>query len=243
MIESGLCHYEPGGTVPFRDSRLIEDAERPCLASPMTFPSKQELRRLWFTVHKWLGLTLALPVLLIFLSGSLLVVKNWLGASTAEGPMRVVHVLHGSLLLGRPGARTAGGVAFLLLLSALSGLWLWWPMKGPLLRATRWQRTPSTNANIHHQAGYWLALPLVILAVTGASISFHGAFSKATGEEMPRLMRRIHDGTGMPLAWQIVIFVSGLLGATMAVTGVIMWLKGQVRELSMRRRRVARAAD
>ena len=44
----------------------------------------------------------------------------------------------------------------------------------------------------------------------------------------------------MPFAWQLVIFVSGLLGATLALTGVIMWLKGQVRELSMRRRRAPR---
>src|SRR5437763_326288 len=104
----------------------------------MTLPSKQELRRLWFTVHKWLGLVLALPVVLIFLSGSVLVVKNWVGASTAGGPMRLVHVLHGSFLLGRLGARTAGAIALLLLLSASSGLWLWWPMKVAFLRATRW---------------------------------------------------------------------------------------------------------
>jgi uncharacterized iron-regulated membrane protein len=113
-------------------------------------------------------------------------------------------------------------------------------MKGPFLRAARWGRTRSTNANLHHQAGYWLAIPLVVLALTGASISFRGAFLKATGEDMLSLMRRIHDGTGMPLAWQVVIFLSGLLGTTMAVTGVIMWLKGQMRELNMRRRRAPR---
>jgi len=220
----------------------LRAARRRAYSNRMMLPQKQEWRRLWFTVHKWLGLVLALPVVLIFFSGSVLVVKNWVGASTAGGPMRFVHVLHGSFLLGRPGARTAGGVAFLLLLSALSGLWLWWPMKGPFLRATRWERTPSTNANIHHQAGYWFAIPLVVLAFTGASISFHGAFSKVTGEAMLRLMRRLHDGVGLPLIWQFVIFISGLLGTTMAVTGVIMWFKGQVREVRMRRRRAPRAA-
>lgn len=207
----------------------------------MTLPDKMQWRRLWFTVHKWLGLTLALPVLLIFLTGSVLEVKNWLGAPT-EGAMRVVHLLHGSFLLGRPGARVVGLIAFILLLSAFSGLWLWWPMKGPLLRAARWGRTQSTNANLHHQAGYWLAVPLVILSLTGATISFRGIFLRFTGEDSLRLMRRIHDGTGLPLLWQIVIFVSGILGATLAVTGLIMWLKGQVREVRMRRRRADRTA-
>jgi uncharacterized iron-regulated membrane protein len=209
----------------------------------MMLPDKQQLRRLWFTVHKWLGLGLAIPVILIFLSGSVLMLKTWLGASTTEGPMRIVHILHGSLLFGRPGARVVGGIAFLLLLSAFSGMWLWWPMKGPVLRAMRWDRTQSTNANLHHQMGYWFAVPLIILALTGASISFHGIYSRMIGEEALRLLRRTHDGTGMPLVWQIAIFVSGLLGAGMAITGVIMWLKGQVRDLRMRRRRAARAPN
>jgi uncharacterized iron-regulated membrane protein len=203
----------------------------------MTMPNKLQLRRLWFTVHKWLGLVIAIPVALIFLSGSVLMVKTWVGASTATGPMRVVHVLHGSLLLGRPGGRAVGAVAFLVLLSALSGLWLWWPVKGPFVRAMRWQRTQSTNANLHHQAGYWLAVPLVILGFTGDSITFHGLFLRILGDEAVRLMRQVHDGTGFPLVWQIIIFLSGILGTTMAVTGVIMWLNGQVRDLRMRRRR------
>ena len=70
----------------------------------MMLPQMQEWRRLWFTVHKWLGLVLALPVVLIFLSGSVLVVKNWVGATTAGGPMRLVHVLHGSFLVATGGA-------------------------------------------------------------------------------------------------------------------------------------------
>ena len=49
-------------------------------------------------------------------------------------------------------------------------------------------------------------------------------------ETLARTMRRIHDGTGMPLLWQIVIFVGGILPALLAVTVILMWLR-------MRRRR------
>jgi uncharacterized iron-regulated membrane protein len=365
----------------------------------MRLPSKQELRRLWFTIHKWLGLCLAIPVVLIFLSGSLLVWKASVddllhpqrrvsaspaqlptfyaaaaqralapgermvslayprsrgavvvtAASARDGqmmsgqvryfldptngrvldsgpmysrPLGLLHVLHGSLLLGLFGGRIVGAIAITLLLSAFSGLWLWWPMKGPLICGMRWGRTQSTNANLHHLAGFWFAVPLVVLALTGATISFARFFNNLVGdtaavraeglrasaapllqprmilpqvlaaagsprdlvsitwpttqnpewsvtlkaaggstvaavddrngkasaqnsrppETTARLMRRIHDGTGMPVVWQIVIFVTGLLGATMAVTGVIMWLKGQTREVRMRRQRADRAA-
>lgn len=361
----------------------------------MSARKKQQLRALWFKIHKWLGLALALPVILIFLSGSLLVwkasvddllhpqrkvgaaavrplsfyvtaaeralapderladltypatpgavvvvaagpggsgmagrIRYFLDPATGRvldrasenaGPLRLVHILHGSLLLGRPGGRLVGAIAFALLLSALSGLWLWWPVKGSIFRAMRWGRTQSTNANLHHQAGYWFAVPLVVLSLTGATISFSGLFNTMVGDQAavrgeamrataaplalphlqpsaalaaagsprnllsikwpttlePRwivsfrtpggttlaaiddgdgkasrqslppestanLMRRVHDGTGTPRLWQIVIFISGLLGATMAVTGVIMWLKGQIREVRMRDRRAAR---
>ena len=225
----------------------------------MHLPTKQQLRRLWLKVHKWLGLLMAIPIALIFLSGSLLVWKDSLdellqtngrvssapvhaasyyadslervlppsekilsltfpkgngavvittatsgseapmaaqaryyldratgtvlGHSSGDaGPLRFVHVLHGSLLLGRPGARLVGAVALGLLLSVVSGLWLWWPMKGSFVRGMRWQRTQSTNANIHHQAGYWIAIPLVVLSLTGASISFPGFFNALVGD-------------------------------------------------------------
>ena len=52
----------------------------------------------------------------------------------------------------------------------------------------------------------------------------------AKPETLARTMRRIHDGTGMPFVWQVVIFVGGILPALLAVTGILMWLR-------MRRRR------
>ena len=209
----------------------------------MTLPNKLELRRLWFTIHKWLGLALAAPVVLIFLTGSLLLLKISFGWSPMSRPMRYAHIIHGSLYLGWAGGRLVGAIAFLLLLSAFSGLWLWWPMKGPVLRALRWRRTQSTNANLHHLTGYWLAIPLAVLSLTGASISFRRQFSRVSSDAAMTLMRQIHDGTGMPAVWRLVIFLSGLAGAAMAVTGVIMWLKGQRREVRMRGRRTGRAPD
>jgi hypothetical protein len=48
-------------------------------------------------------------------------------------------------------------------------------------------------------------------------------------------MRRIHDGTGMPLVWQMIIFVGGILPAILAVTGILMWLRTRRRRDKYRR--------
>ncbi|GAA0732774.1 PepSY-associated TM helix domain-containing protein [Sphingomonas japonica] len=57
-------------------------------------------------------------------------------------------------------------------------------------------------------------------------------------------MRRIHDGQQMPFAWQVIVFLGGLLPALLSITGIIMWLRarGWRAELKQRRKARARAA-
>ena len=363
----------------------------------MRFP-KQRLRQFWFQVHKWIGLTLALLIIPISLTGSALVWHDWLdealnperrvsalvslppsayataarrnagpgeqllslaypeagGAIAAtlarpasgggrpvrtlfhlhpttgavldrsasnEGLVHVMHVLHGSLMVPGVGRQIVGWIGVAMLLSSLTGLWLWWPLKGGFRRGLGWRRQPTTSANLHHQGGFWIALPLTVLSLTGAWISFPAFFGPlagdpvgpsptermrrmaapplaatrmtpeqvlaaaephapgpiaqvswptaptgewklsyrraggsaevtvldATGTAKPprsrstettaRLMRRIHDGTGMGRLWQIVISVGGIIPAALAVTGIIMWLNVRKRRRSMGQRR------
>ena len=348
------------------------------------------LRRLWFQIHKWIGLALALLIIPISLTGSALVWHDWLDerlnperstsaepslppsayaaaakrlagpgerlsslayprgsgpvvatlartgqpagmrpvrtllyldpasarlldrAASDEGAVRVLHVLHGSLMVPGVGRQIVGWVGVAMLLSALTGLWLWWPLSGRFTRGLKWRRRATTSANLHHQGGFWIALPLAALSFTGAWISFPAFFAALSGdppapsmaermrrtaaqpaaetaltpdsalaaarplatgdlvgltwpagaeakwrlsfartggaaevtvddrsaeatppkaprpETIARLMRRIHDGTGMGALWQSVIFVGGLIPALLAVTGILMWL--QVRQ-------------
>src|SRR4028119_1207890 len=44
----------------------------------MTAATRSRLRRLWFQIHKWIGLALALLVIPISLTGSALVWHDWL---------------------------------------------------------------------------------------------------------------------------------------------------------------------
>ncbi|HTU12791.1 MAG TPA: PepSY-associated TM helix domain-containing protein [Allosphingosinicella sp.] len=57
-------------------------------------------------------------------------------------------------------------------------------------------------------------------------------------ETTARLMRRLHDGTGMGLFWQIVIFIGGIIPAILAVTGLIMWwrTRGWKKDLAHKRK-------
>jgi uncharacterized iron-regulated membrane protein len=345
-------------------------------------PSAVRLRSVWFQVHKWIGITLAILVIPIALSGAALVWHDWLDeqinpqrfpqvtapllepgsyaaaaarvakpgeavraislpeekgavqvtltkplpdgrrqsfarvwidprtaepierAGSREGVLSVIHVLHGSLMVPGVGRKIVGLIGVAMLLSSLTGLWLWWPLKGSVRRGLHWKRRPDLNSNLHFQAGFWISLPLAVLSLTGVWISFPEVFSgtrsgpsgtaprvleqthlspdqtvaaaqslasgrvesiawpmegnpawtvtirregkpqevkvadfdakaslvPAKPETFARTMRRIHDGTGMPVVWQIIIFVGGILPALLAATGILMWLR-------MRRRR------
>lgn len=336
------------------------------------------LRGLWFQVHKWIGLSLAVLIIPLSLSGSALVWHDWLdgminpqreaasgearlgptayaaaaqaalgpgdriaslrygeqgpivvaalrpgegrpvrtnvwldpasgrvldAASADAGPVRFIHILHGSLAVPGMGRTIVGWVGVFMFCSCLTGLWLWWPITGSVKRGWRWKRQNSTNANLHHLVGFWVLLPLAMLSFTGAWISFPGLFGgggperprpvraqplertaltadralsaaqrfatgtlvgvtwptdqssqwkvafareggpaevavdDATGEAKPprpprpetnaRLMRRLHDGTGLGPVWQVLIFLAGIIPAILAVTGIVMWLRSR----------------
>ena len=250
----------------------------------------------------------------------------WLDPPTARilgrgdsgtGLIRTMHMIHGTMLVPGIGRQIVGWIGVAMLLSSMSGLWLWWPTVGTWVRGLRWRRHRNTDTNLHHLFGFWIALPLFVLSLTGAWIAFPAFFGggpntmgmrpnaprpvplatprlnldavvaaaeaakvpgavtriewptdrkaswkvsfagtqasvgidDATGaakvdparsEETARLMRRIHDGTGMGLAWQVVIFLGGLLPAILAVTGTIMWWRARRWKAALRARQEAR---
>ena len=363
-------------------------------------PTKIRLRELWFQIHKWLGLTLAVLIIPISLTGSALVWHDWLDAklnpertvsarpalppsayadsarklvpgeklislafpedrgvvvanlarplqpgggravrtllyldpsdahlldrrASNEGAVQVMHSLHGSLMVPGAGRQIVGWIGVAMLISSLTGLWLWWPLKGRFTRGLRWKRQPETSGNLHHLGGFWIALPLAVLSFTGAWISFPAFFASLSGdpsgpspaermrrmntapmeatalapdrvlaltqphstgplitltwptepkaewkvtyqrqggpaevtvgdrdgevtppkppqaETVARLMRRVHDGSGMSPIWQAIIFIGGLIPALLAVTGILMWLAARRRDRAMRERRAA----
>lgn len=372
--------------------------------------TKIQLRNLWFQIHKWIGIVLAIAIIPLSLTGSALVwdqaterllhparydvsglpqrpladyvaaargalkpgetlmeielptksgnpveaiaarpgkgegrrpVRTLIFLDPADahviertrsdaGALRVFHVLHGSLMIPGVGRQIVGWIGVAMLISSLTGLWLWWPTVGSWLRGFRWRQTDRTDHNLHHMIGFWIAIPLAVLSFTGMWISFPQVFRtfdgaaaqrqagppgpprgpvakplaqpklpletaiayagavspggvtvvewptdkagwkvtlahdgrdstlivddatgqvkaepkrKAPPETLSRFMRRLHDGTGMPLWWQVVIFIGGIIPAILAITGIIMWLRTRTwRKQLAARRKAARAA-
>ncbi len=216
--------------------------------------SKIALRNAWFQVHKWIGLLLAIAIIPICVSGSILVwhdaIDDWLNpqrhvagapmlpveryaaaasaaaqpgealmsleiptegavvatlaqapkpgagrpvrtmvwlagddarlldrANSDAGMMRFMHVLHGTLYIPEWGRATVGWIGVFMMLSCLSGIWLWWPTVGSFVRGLRWRRHNDFNNNLHHQMGFWILLPLFALSLTGMWISFPKVFA------------------------------------------------------------------
>jgi len=266
----------------------------------MSFPTQARLRGLWFQVHKWIGLSLAILIIPISLTGSALVWHDWVddarnperqvsaeaglpasfyaaaakralpqgaklislaypetegailatasGAAPAagarpvrtllylhpttgavldqarsnEGLVQVMHRLHGSLMVPGVGRQIVGWIGVAMLLSSLTGLWLWWPRKGGIARGLRWQRSPDTSGRLHHQGGFWICIPLAVLSFTGAWISFPAFFAALSGDPAgPSPAERIRRMAAAPISAPVQAIDSVLSSAAQASDGRI----------------------
>ena len=95
-------------------------------------------------------------------------------ANTRDEFINIMHRLHGSLLIPGQGIgrKVVGWLGWAMTISCLTGLWLWWPRNGAVLKALRWRRSPSTMNNLHHMFGFWILIPLLVVSLTGVYISF-----------------------------------------------------------------------
>lgn len=99
-------------------------------------------------------------------------------ASANAGLVRVMHVIHGSMMIsGGWGRPIVGWIGVFMLVSCLTGIWLWWPLSGGFASGLKWRRRNTTNANLHYMTGFWVLIPLAMLSFTGAWISFPRVFS------------------------------------------------------------------
>lgn len=115
--------------------------------------------------------------------------------------VRAIQDLHFSLMLGRTGRLFNGIGAACALVMCVTGLALWWPGAGSVLRAltVNVRRTSRrVTWELHRAAGAWSVTFLLIWAVTGLSFSFPSAFRSAVGWLSPVTVVRppASNGTG-----------------------------------------------
>jgi uncharacterized iron-regulated membrane protein len=243
--------------------------------------TKASLRKLWFQVHKWLGISLAVIFIPLSLSGATLVWHDtvdsainpqrqvsgdgtaalapsayvaaakaqmesgqqvsamrfeegralaitatnmqlpeesyrplkrtiiWLDPADAQlvdkaasnsGFIRTMEELHGSLFIPMYGRPIIGVIGIAMLLSSISGLWLWWPVKGSFSKGLKWRRGNDTFTNLHHQAGFWICIPLAMLSLTGVWIAFPEIAATLSGTTAPSLAERMVRMRARPLS-------------------------------------------
>ncbi|MEO9130605.1 MAG: PepSY-associated TM helix domain-containing protein [Sphingomonas sp.] len=102
-------------------------------------------------------------------------------SSGGGGLIRVMHQIHGSLMVPGAGRQIVGWIGVAMMASCFTGLWLWWPTVGKWARGLRWRRHRNLDTNLHHLMGFWIALPLFVLSLTGAWVSFPQFFGALTG--------------------------------------------------------------
>jgi uncharacterized iron-regulated membrane protein len=85
-----------------------------------------------------------------------------------------LHRFHENLTIPEYSGRAIVGWAGVgMLILSLTGLWLWWPRNGAFLLGLRWRRTgDATIGNLHYLLGFWIALPLALVSLTGIYLSF-----------------------------------------------------------------------
>jgi uncharacterized iron-regulated membrane protein len=118
-----------------------------------------------------------LRVLVDVYSGEILKESFW-----GQTLSTLIYEIHASFLLGKLGSKP-GKLGFdivcfsglLLLLSALSGLYLWWPRWNKMKTAITFKRRASPERfyfDLHKVTGFYAATVLVTLAFTGFSFSY-----------------------------------------------------------------------
>jgi uncharacterized iron-regulated membrane protein len=84
-----------------------------------------------------------------------------------------LHFFHENLTVPQYSGRAiVGWVGVAMLISSLSGIYLWWPRNGGFTLGLRWRRSPSTNSNLHHTLGFWISIPLAVISLTGIYLGF-----------------------------------------------------------------------
>ena len=105
-----------------------------------------------------------------------------LDASSGRDLLAWLHSFHESLTLREyNGREIVGAVGIAMLISSLSGIYLWWPVGGLRRSALGFRRGFALYRNLHYTIGIWGALVLATLSFTGIFLAYPDAGRAAVG--------------------------------------------------------------
>ncbi len=136
-------------------------------------------------------------------------------APNAGGFMWYMHFMHEFLLIEGWGLQLVGWMGVFLVISAVTGLVVFWPGTKRFFSALRWQKRAGFALNLHRQSGVLMSLVLIVEAITGAWIVFPGFFAAIIepGVEQPQRGRGPRGGggpDGAPIAMPAAAWIAAL---------------------------------
>ena len=163
-------------------------------------------------LHYLLGFWIALPLFMLSLTGAWISFPAFFASLSGQGAQRGPD--RAAMARAVPLANPAQPIGVVIeRAAAYAG--------GARLRSVAWptDRSPDWTVGYAGEGAGAVKVADDTGAATAAPARRQGGVA--------RLMRRLHDGTGMGAVWQVVIFLGGVLPAGLAVTGVIMWARAR----------------
>jgi len=182
-------------------------------------------------LHYLTGFWVAIPLFVLSLTGAWISFPAFFGALSGEGGGRGRGPDRAAMMRARPMEAPAHPIADVLAKAGPLG-------GGAAVRQVTWptDRSPDWTVSFAGEGSRSVKVADDTGEATAAPERQRGGIA--------RLMRRIHDGTGMGIVWQVLIFLGGIIPALLAVTGIIMWwrARGWKADLAARKRARATAA-
>ena len=199
-------------------------------------------------IHRWTGLIIGLFFFISCLSGLLIVVGKIIGSYAPI--FKFATRLHLTLFLNKAGHDIIGIATLLALVEIVTGYWIWGKMTASWVKSMRKKgqsglaavgkvigfRFPNPISGLHNGAGLWGGLPLLIMILTGLTWSF-GWYSEivyalfdtgASGSQNNNLfhtLHALHVGSWEGLFSRLLWAAATLAGATLPVTGLMIYLR------------------
>jgi uncharacterized iron-regulated membrane protein len=200
----------------------------------MQHPERIWVRKCLFYVHLWVGAGVALYIVLMSITGSLIVYRNELErAPSAVSSVEWIVDLHENLLFGLKGRFVNGIGAICVILLCLTGAVIWWP------GISNWRRALTVNWrsffarftwDLHSALGFWSFLFVLMWGISGFYFCFPQVVNVLLGfvdpndkyaDQILGWLSMAHFGR---FAWftEVLWALLGLVPALLSVTGVFL---------------------
>lgn len=148
------------------------------------------------------------------------------GTTTKRDFFSYVTKFHTGLLMGSVGKLIVTYTTLFFVFILLSGIFIFLPSNGKQLRQrfmVEWGKGAKRRLfDLHVSLGWWTLLWLLLLAVTGLGF---GLKLVPKGTEMMQLFHELHIGSWGGMLTKIITFVVSLIGASLPVTGYLLYFR------------------